>query len=154
MLAPDPGEGSALTVAIVAPPWYPLPPDGYGGIELVVSLLAAGLRERGHRVLLFGASDSSDEVIGLGDSSWRRDLGVVHAQGLRDLTYAARVHGHLAGVDGQIDVVHDHSGLATVALTQELNIAPVIHTVHGPVTEPLVSALHSLGPWASLVAIS
>ena len=154
IIAADLEAGRPLTVAIVAPPWYPLPPDGYGGIELVVSLLAAGLRERGHRVLLFGASDSSDDVIGLGDSSWRRDLGVVHAQGLRDLTYAARVHRHLAGESDGIDVIHDHSGLATVALAQELNVAPVIHSVHGPVTEPLASALHSLGPGASLVAIS
>src|SRR5947209_6674723 len=29
----------ALRIAIVAPPWYPLPPSGYGGTELVVHLL-------------------------------------------------------------------------------------------------------------------
>jgi len=120
----------------------------------VVSLLANGLRDRGHRVLLFGASDSRDTVIGLGDTAWRRDLGVVHAQGLRDVTYAARVNRYLSDEAGPVDVIHDHSGLSTVAVAQELGIAPVIHTVHGPVTEPLASAVRSLGPSVSLVSIS
>jgi hypothetical protein len=29
----------ALRVAVVAPPWIPVPPSGYGGIEAVVELL-------------------------------------------------------------------------------------------------------------------
>lgn len=28
-----------MRVAIIAPPWYPVPANGYGGIEWVVSLL-------------------------------------------------------------------------------------------------------------------
>jgi glycosyltransferase involved in cell wall biosynthesis len=42
-----------MRIAVVAPPWYPVPPSGYGGIEWVVSLLADGLTERGHEVTLF-----------------------------------------------------------------------------------------------------
>ena len=147
-------RGPRLNLAMIAPPWYPLPPQGYGGIELVVSLLANGLRARGHNVLLFGAEDSGDDVIGLGDTAWRGDLGMVHAQGLRDVTYAARVQAHLLDVGGPLDLVHDHAGLSTLAMALSLNVAPVVHTVHGPVTEPLASAVDSLGAGTSLVAIS
>jgi len=156
-LDPHPGQFEdepRLSLAMIAPPWYPLPPQGYGGIELVVSLLANGLRARGHRVVLFGAEDSSDDVIGLGDTAWRGDLGMVHSQGLRDVTYAARVRAHLQGLDHGVDLVHDHAGLSTLAMALALNVAPVVHTVHGPVTEPLASAVGSLGPGPSLVAIS
>ncbi len=143
-----------LTVAMVAPPWYPMPPVGYGGIELVVSLLARGLRARGHRVILFGAEDSRDAVVGLGSKDWRLDLGSVHTQGLRDVTYAARVMRYMLEHAGPIDVIHDHSGLSAVAGAHALDLAPVVHTVHGPVTEALASAIQSLGTAASLIGIS
>ncbi len=45
-------------VVIVAPPWYPVPPHGYGGIELVVGLLGDALRQAGDRVTLLGAEGS------------------------------------------------------------------------------------------------
>ena len=43
---------------MVAPPWYPLPPRGYGGTELVVHLLHTELRRLGHDVTVFGAEGS------------------------------------------------------------------------------------------------
>jgi len=52
------GEVSALNVAILSPVWFPVPPNGYGGTELVVGLLAEGLVERGHDVTLFASGDS------------------------------------------------------------------------------------------------
>jgi hypothetical protein len=42
-----------LRIAVIAPPWYPLPPPCYGGIELVASLLVRELRHRGHEVTGF-----------------------------------------------------------------------------------------------------
>ena len=47
-----------MRIAVIAPPWYPVPPSGYGGIEWVVSLLADGLTERGHQVTLFAPPGS------------------------------------------------------------------------------------------------
>ena len=44
-----------MRVAVVAPVWFPVPPTGYGGIELVVSLLADGLVDAGHDVTLFAS---------------------------------------------------------------------------------------------------
>ena len=47
-----------MRIAVVAPPWFPVPPTGYGGIELVVSLLADGLVDAGHDVTLFASGGS------------------------------------------------------------------------------------------------
>ena len=54
-----------MRVAMLAPPWIPVPPPGYGGIEQVIGLLAAELTERGHAVTLFAApgTRSSAEVL-------------------------------------------------------------------------------------------
>ena len=47
-----------LRIAVLAPPWFAVPPTGYGGIEWVVSLLADGLADAGHDVTLFASGDS------------------------------------------------------------------------------------------------
>src|SRR5256886_14196452 len=65
----------ALRIAIVAPPWYPLPPKGYGVTELVVHLLQLELRRLGHDVTVFGAADSEPGVTMLADAAWSHDLG-------------------------------------------------------------------------------
>ena len=51
-----------MRIAVIAPPWYPVPPSGYGGIEWVVSLLADGLTERGHQLTLFAPPGSETEA--------------------------------------------------------------------------------------------
>ena len=45
---------SKLRVAIIAPPWLALPIKGYGGIELVLDGLIAGLRKQGVEIEVFG----------------------------------------------------------------------------------------------------
>ena len=47
-----------LRIAMLAPPWIPVPPRGYGGIEAVVDLLCEALVQRGHEVTLFAAPGS------------------------------------------------------------------------------------------------
>ena len=44
-----------LRIAVLAPPWIPVPPPAYGGIEEVVDLLCEGLVSAGHSVTLFAA---------------------------------------------------------------------------------------------------
>ena len=43
---------SPLRIGMVAPPWFALPPRGYGGTEAVVASLVDGLVDRGHEVVL------------------------------------------------------------------------------------------------------
>ena len=51
-----------MRLALIAPPWLPVPPVGYGGTEVVIDGLARGLARRGHDVLLFATGDSSCPV--------------------------------------------------------------------------------------------
>lgn len=141
-----------LRIALVAPPWYPLPPQGYGGTELVVHLLHTELRSMGHDVVVFGAEGSGPGVTALGDTSWSRDLGGAD-ESARMATYLARVYERLAGE--RFDVLHDHSCLAGLVLALHSDVAPVVvHTVHGEFSEALCSFYSQVQDRARLCAIS
>jgi glycosyltransferase involved in cell wall biosynthesis len=139
-------------VALVAPPWYPVPPLGYGGIEAVVALLATELRARGHRVTLLAAQGSSFQATVHAPAAWGADLGQ-RDERLRELAYAARVQ-HTLRQSGQVDVIHDHVGFATLLGCLGLRSAPVVHTVHGVIREPDASFYSALGNGVGLVALS
>src|SRR5205085_10781063 len=49
------GAQGPLHIAMIAPPWFTIPPQGYGGVENVCADLIGGLIERGHAVTLVGA---------------------------------------------------------------------------------------------------
>ncbi|MGE5764572.1 MAG: glycosyltransferase family 4 protein, partial [Mycobacterium leprae] len=46
-----------LRIAMIAPPYFAVPPSAYGGIEAVVADLVNGLVARGHHVTLVAAGD-------------------------------------------------------------------------------------------------
>src|ERR1044071_4136009 len=48
-----------LRIAMIMPPWYEVPPAGYGGLERVCASLIDGLIARGHDVTLFGTGTST-----------------------------------------------------------------------------------------------
>ena len=138
-----------MRIAQIAPVWVPVPPPGYGGIELVVSLLADGLTERGHEVTLFAAQGSTSAariVTPVPDAGDLVDSGdditdeVVHA-----------LPAYQAG--GDFDVIHDHSGLGT-ALAAARTGCPVVHTLHGPWTESSRRFYAAVSPPVHLIAIS
>ena len=58
LLPPHAESALRFRIAVLAPPWIPVPPDGYGGIEAVVELLCDALVARGHDVTLFAAPGS------------------------------------------------------------------------------------------------
>lgn len=137
---------------MVAPPWYPLPPRGYGGTELVVHLLHTELKKMGHDVTVFGAAGSGPGVTMLADASWSHDLGG-RDQAARLSTYLARVYSSLHGE--KYDVIHDHSGYEGTLLALESDAAPkVVHTIHGELLEPMCSFYKEVMDRARLCAIS
>ncbi len=136
----------------MAPPWYPLPPRGYGGTELVVHLLQTELRAMGHEVVVFGAEGSGAGVTALGEMSWSRDLGGAD-ETARIATYLARVYDRLSGE--RFDVLHDHSCLAGLVLALHSGVAPVVvHTIHGEFLEALCTFYSAVQERARLCAIS
>jgi glycosyltransferase involved in cell wall biosynthesis len=140
-----------MRIAQIAPPWFAVPPNGYGGIELVVSLLADGLVEQGHDVTLFasGGSETKAELVSpFIDAPDPALLGNVWF----DAYHAAA--SYLA-IGDDFDVVHDHSGIVGPAIGALRRGAPaVVHTLHGPWTEPSRRFYHLLGDWIHIVAIS
>jgi glycosyltransferase involved in cell wall biosynthesis len=142
----------ALRIGIVAPPWYPLPPSGYGGIELVVHLLHLELRRMGHEVVVFGAEGSGPDVVALADAEWSHDLGG-RDQAARLSTYLARVFASIQR--NQFDVIHDHVGYEGTLLALHSGVAPVVvHTIHGELLEPMRAFYHEVMDRARLCAIS
>jgi glycosyltransferase involved in cell wall biosynthesis len=142
-----------LRICIVAPPWYPLPPQGYGGAELVVHLLHNELRRLGHDVTVFGAEGSGPGVDALASAAWTKDLDHPHAYWFRLFTYLARVGRTLE--ERSFDVLHDNSGYPSILLWALTRPAPVlVHTMHEALQEPGVSFLKELRDRVRFVAIS
>ncbi len=117
----------ALRVAVVSPVWYPVPPDGYGGTERIVSLLVEGLVAAGEDVTLFASGDSrtSARLEATVPTAPSARIGEVEPELLHALACLERAH--------EFDLVHDHSGPLAAALLARSG-APVLHTVHGPLT--------------------
>ena len=141
-------------VALIAPPWIPIPPPAYGGIEQVVRLLAAGLVDAGHRVTLFAppGSRSPAEV--------RSPLSAPHPDEIQfsmwEVDHVARCFDAIdaAAADGDpFDVVHDHTGFAALAMANRL-ATPLVHTLHGPFEPDLFQFYAVHGAKGQLVAIS
>ena len=51
-----------MRIALIAPPFIPVPPAGYGGTELFIANLAEKLREQGADVVLYTVAESTVEV--------------------------------------------------------------------------------------------
>jgi glycosyltransferase involved in cell wall biosynthesis len=128
----EPSAERRLHIAVLAPPWIPVPPPGYGGIEFVVALLCDALVELNHDVELFCApgSRSRAAVHPILDEAHPDSI----ERALFEGDHTARAFRAIedAAADGRpFDVVHDHSGYTALAFADQLDI-PLVHTVHGP----------------------
>ncbi len=141
-----------MRIGMIAPPWFPLPPQRYGGIEFVVSLLTEGLVARGHDVTLFAS----------GDSETRARLSYIFARApfeqMENGLHLEVMHslGAYLRAD-EFDVIHDHDGLASRAmgaLVHRLTGTPVVATLHGPADPITQQSLGSLRSELRFIAIS
>jgi glycosyltransferase involved in cell wall biosynthesis len=143
-----------LHIAMLAPPWIPVPPPGYGGIEEVVALVTDALVEFGHDVELFCAPGSGTRA------TVRPLLDRPHPESIERSLFegdhaarAFRAIDEAAENGNPFDVVHDHSGYTALAMADRLD-TPLVHTVHGPFdpdTKPYYAVNGSNG---SVVCIS
>ena len=142
-----------LNIALIAPPWYPMPPRGYGGVELVVTLLAREMRRLGHRVTLFGAEGSEGGTIMCAPEGLDAHLGQA-TQVLHEMTYLARIE-RMLHLLGPFEVISDHAGFGAALMTSLLSTTtPVLHTVHGPIGVSELEFYDSLPANGTLIAIS
>jgi glycosyltransferase involved in cell wall biosynthesis len=140
-----------MRVAMLAPPWIPVPPPGYGGIEQVVALLAAELTEHGNDVTLFAAPGtwSRAEVLSPLEGPHPDEIEMA----LYEVDHVASAFARMEETDPPFDVLHDNCGFAAFAFADRID-TPVIHTLHGPFTDETSAFYARHGHKACAVALS
>ncbi|HTE83820.1 MAG TPA: glycosyltransferase family 4 protein [Dehalococcoidia bacterium] len=122
-----------MKIALIAPPWYPIPPIGYGGIEIVVADLAKGYQASGNDVVLIAPGDSKVEVPML--PIVERHVGLELGETERDaLTEELTKKQFRLALEAGAEIVHDHTDWPHPG---DYSI-PVVRTVHGPNVERAV----------------
>ena len=136
-----------MRIAIIAPPWLPVPPPGYGGTEVVLDGLARGLVDAGHEVLLIGHPDSKCQV---------KRLSIVPAEDAQPMGRAVSELEHALGAyaaAADFDVISDHTTAGpVVALTSPH--PPVVATNHNPFGRGREAIYRRAADRVALVAIS
>jgi glycosyltransferase involved in cell wall biosynthesis len=144
-----PDYADPLRIAMVAPPWFEVPPPAYGGVEAVVADLVDDLAARGHEVTLIGAGQhltGAHRFISLWPEPPSERLGDPYPE----VVHAALVGEAIEDLD--VDIVHDHS-LAGPLLGRGRQV-PTVMTVHGPVNRDEGQLYRALGDTVGMIAIS
>lgn len=122
-----------MRIAQLAPLAESVPPKGYGGSELVVSLLTDELVKRGHEVTLFASGDSvtDAELISCAPEGLRVAQGIPptrwHAFNIKAILM-------LEEMQNQFDIIHNHMGYAALPALRSFK-CPTVTTNHNPVYE-------------------
>ena len=136
-----------MRIGIVAPPWLPVPPDRYGGTELMLDRLARGLEEAGHSVALFTTGDSTCPV----ERRWvfERADSLRMGVSVPEIRHVFHAYDAVAGCD----VVHDHTVIGPIYARRFPDL-PVITTNHGPFDTELNDVYRSVADRVPVIAIS
>ncbi|RLF28685.1 MAG: glycosyltransferase family 4 protein [Thermoplasmata archaeon] len=125
-----------LKIAVIAPLWVPVPPESFGGTEIVVSNLVEELVKKGHKVTLFasGESKTSAKLKSFIDVSIcaQRNKGKKLLFDPRGKLYYD-LGNHLKAFTEQekFDVIHSHLGKVAIFFSSLLKV-PLVVTQHIP----------------------
>jgi len=146
-LLPTRKERASVRIAIVSPPWLPVPPPAYGGTENTLDTLARGLQKAGHEVLLCTTGDSTCPV----DKTFvfEKAVGVGAGNSVDEIRHVTHAYGNLKGVD----VVHDHT-LVGPLYSAAFPRLPVVTTNHGPFNADLIDVYRAVAGRVPVIAIS
>lgn len=137
----------AKSIGIIAPPWVPVPPPGYGGTEAVVDQLAVGFQRAGHKVVLYTTGDSTCPV--------PRDFVFTEVDPNRMGAPVTEVRHVMHAYEAlqNLDIVHDHTLLGPV-YAERFPELPVVTTNHGPFDEDLTDIYGRIAHRVPIIAIS
>lgn len=151
--AGDPSR--SLKIALIAPPYFDVPPAAYGGVESVIADLTDGLMDLGHEVTIVGAGHNGTRarMLQVWESTAADRLGEPYPEVLHAVLTRRTVED--LALAGEVDVVHDHtlSGPLNASAYAELGL-PTVVTVHGPPHSDARRYYRALGTDISLVSIS
>jgi glycosyltransferase involved in cell wall biosynthesis len=118
-----------LRIALAAPLWTPIPPRTYGGIELLLKLLADELVARGHEVTLFASGDcaTTAELVPVVETNLS-DL-LTEGRGYCYEYYTNSMLAEIARREREFDVVHFHCSTAWLPIAAILR-TPALFTLH------------------------
>lgn len=123
-----------MRVVQIAPPWFPIPPIGYGGIERVVHDLTEGLLAAGCEVILCAPAGSRTNARLIPTVAKPIGLDLTEAQKARHFVEASRA-AYREALSLGADLIHDHTDYAP----RRGFPLPIVRTVHGPATVAAVA---------------
>ena len=144
-----PAGAQQMHIAMIAPPYFDVPPAAYGGIEVVVADLVDALVARGHKITLIGAgrhATRAQRFIATYEVGPADRLG----EPMPEMVHAAKVAEILDRLD--VDVIHDHTMVGPLMARGRLT--PTVVTAHGPVHGDPGDFYRALGGTVQLIAIS
>jgi glycosyltransferase involved in cell wall biosynthesis len=138
-----------VKVALILPPFIPVPPPDYGGTELFVAQLIEGLGRANIDVALYATGDSTVDTERhslYATSEW--PIKVPEQAWIREINHTSWAIEHAAR---SCDIIHVQSAQGLVF--SRFNSRPFVMTLHGP-HEPHLSDFYSYYPDVQYVAIS
>ncbi|MBS3941230.1 MAG: glycosyltransferase family 4 protein [Actinobacteria bacterium] len=138
-----------MRILQIAPPWFAVPPSGYGGIEWIVASLADELVAAGHDVTLHasGGSVTTATLQSVYDVPPSLHIG----NPWYEATHAVAAYAQMS----EFDIVHDHTGAIGPAIAAGRSGGPpVVNTLHGCWTAANELLYRAISHRVSLTAIS
>jgi len=118
-----------LKIAQIAPLWTKVPPEKYGGIELIVYLLTEELIKRGHKLTLFASEDSktSGKLVSVyGKHLFAQKVAMTDQKpNLLNISEAIRR-------SGEFDILHSHLDVYDQFFVP-FSKSPVVSTLHNTI---------------------
>lgn len=138
-----------MRVALVAPPFLPVPPRKYGGTELFIAQLAEGLQAKGVDVVVYTISEST---VGVETRWFYKDAqwpikGEVF-DNLKDMNHSSWA---IRDASKECDIIHLHNVPALMFTRYVQN--PCVYTVHHVHEDPM-SEIYANFPGVEFVTIS
>jgi glycosyltransferase involved in cell wall biosynthesis len=138
-----------MRIALVAPPFIPVPPPAYGGTELFIANLAEKLQEQGADVVLYTVGESALEVEKrylFEKGRWPIEEEIFGS--LQDLNHSSWA---IRDAAGDCDLIHLNNAPG-LAMTRFIS-RPCVYTMHH-VAHPILSGYYSYFPEVQFVTIS
>ena len=144
-----------MNIAILAPFEESVPPQKYGGTELVVYNLTEELIKLGHQVTLVAAGNSrvSARLVKVFETSVREmpDAADMNFRNAYKYIGVGKVAEYFN--QNRFDVIHNHLGWRLLAFENLLS-SPVITTLHGPLDVPYQQKVYGTYKTSNYVSIS